>query len=202
MFKGLPSILDNDTSWDSLFDGCDGNSEEATECKPSHQNGFVLAPFKPPKERKKVKRFVEPDNPLEIKPFETSKNKISHTPYQTELIIPKHPFACIMNGRSGSGKSQLMVNLMARPQFFKDYFQVVFLVSPTAGQMDDLVQHLNLPPKRIINILDPKTITKIMKIQEDLINKKGIDKAPKMLIIYDDCQANERFLRSKPVIQS
>lgn len=201
MFKGIPSILEaGDTDWAALFDKSTGDEE--VEEKASHQGGFKLAPFKPPKKERKVERFVEPNNPLSIKPFATSKSKIKHTPYQSELIIPKHPFACIFNGRSGSGKSQLMVNLMARPQFYKGYFDIIFLVSPTAGAMDDLVQHLNLPVKRIINVLDPKTITKIMKVQEELINKRGIDRAPKMLIIYDDCQSNERFLRSKPVIQS
>ena len=202
MFKGLPSILDSgDTDWNSLFDST--TPQDSDDAPPSHQGGIKLAPFKPrKKENKERKRFVEPDNPLQIKPFETSKSKIKNNPYQDSLIIPKHPFACIINGRSGSGKSQLMVNLMAREQFYCNYFDIIFLVSPTAGSMDDLCVHLNLPVKRIINILDPKTITKIMKIQEDLINKNGIDKSPKLLIIYDDCQSNERFLRSKPVVQS
>jgi hypothetical protein len=201
MFNSLPSITDgNPVDWESLFDA---TSPEADATPESHQGGFKLAPFKPRKKPKpEYKRFVEPENPLEIKPFATSKSKIKNNPYQDSLIIPKHPFACILNGRSGSGKSQLLVNLMARDQFFCNYFDIVFLVSPTAGTMDDLCQHLNLPVKRIINILDPKTITKIMGIQEDLINKNGIDKSPKLLIIYDDCQSNEKFLRSKPVIQS
>jgi len=198
----LPSCLEADLDWESMFNKATGGEDPLDDGTAEHKGGFTLAPFEPEKKKKKIEKFIEPDNPLEIKPFATSKSKIKNNPYQDALIIPRHPFSCILNGRSGSGKSQLLVNLMARPQFFKGYFDIIFLVSPTAGAMDDLCQHLDLPPKRIINILDPETITKIMGIQEELINKNGIDKAPKMLIIYDDCQSNARFLRSKPVIQS
>ena len=201
MFKGVPSILDGgDTDWNSLFDAT--SPQDSDDAPESHQGGFKLAPFQPKKQPKPRAKFIEPENPLQIKPFETSKSTIKHNTNQASLIIPKHPFSCILNGRSGSGKSQLMTNLMARDQFYKDYFDIVFLVSPTAGVMDDLCQHLDLPEKRIINILDPATITKIMKVQEDLINKSGIANAPKLLIIYDDCQSDAKFLRSKPVVQS
>jgi len=141
---------------------------------------------------------------LKIVPYPTNKHKIEQRPLMKADIIPRHASSVIFNGRSGSGKSNLMINLLTRPEFYgpkkagqKGYFDMIFLFSPTANGGDDLVQFLNLPDKRIDTSLDTKKLDHIINTQQKLIEKKGIMKSPKILIIFDDCQSDAKFLKTK-----
>lgn len=141
---------------------------------------------------------------LEIKAFPTNKSKIKQRPTMKEKIIPKHPSRVIFNGKSGSGKSNLLINLMTKPEFYgggKGYFDEVFLISPTANKADDLPKYLDLPPDKIFNDLDPSIIQKILDEQEKKVEEKGVDKAPKVAVILDDIQSSPRFMRSNPFTQ-
>ena len=67
------------------------------------------------------------DAGFKIIPFPTNKNQIKQRSAMERDIIPRHSSSVIFNGKSGSGKSQLLVNLMARPEFYgpiqdKHYF--------------------------------------------------------------------------------
>lgn len=156
---------------------------------------------------KKVKNLK---NPLEIVPYPTNKHKIPQRPLMEADIIPKHPSSVIFNGKSNSGKSTLLVNLMSRPEFYgkqnqKDkksaYFDVVFLFSPTANGGDDLVRFLNVPKKRIIKDFDKNKLDKILDLQDSIVSDKGLDKAPKMLIIFEDIQSDAKFMNTKSFLR-
>jgi len=156
-------------------------------------------------EGKKLPKSIQKAG-LKIVPFETSKHKIKQRPNMEKNIIPKHPSSVIFNGRSGSGKSNLMVNLLTRPEFYggkNHYFDKVHLFSPTAGAMDDLCKHLidytPLERKDIHNEFDNDMLQDILDKQALEIDEKGIDKADKALIILDDIQADQKFLRGKSI---
>lgn len=161
------------------------------------------------KKKPKIKIPDEAKNAgLKIVGYPTNKNKIPQRPTMAEDIIPRHPSSVIFNGKSNSGKSNLLVNLISRPEFFgkdekgKPYFDLTFLFSPTADAGDDLVRYLEIPQKRIFTDLNVSTLDNIIKTQKDLIKDKGdLLKAPKILIIMDDCQSDKTFLKSKSVVQ-
>jgi len=117
-------------------------------------------------------------------------------------IIPTHPSSVIFNGSSGSGKSTLLANLLTRPEFYEGYFDTIHLFSPT-GATDDLFSNLDLPEENIHMELDPAELEDIMQTQKDAIAaKKGkLHLCDKMLIIFEDCQANHRFMNSKPFLR-
>jgi hypothetical protein len=154
-----------------------------------------------PKECKKK------ENLLKIIPFETNKNQIQQRPLMSENIIPKHSSSVIFNGKSGSGKSQLLINLLTRPQFYgrtkatkekSQYFDLIFLFSPTADGGDDLVKYLRIPDKRVFTKMDPKILDNILQKQKDFIASKGLDKSPKILIIFEDIQSNSNNIMNTP----
>tara|TARA_R110000868_G_C10961362_1_gene768522 strand:- start:3170 stop:4102 length:933 start_codon:yes stop_codon:yes gene_type:complete len=145
--------------------------------------------YKPPKE------VNNDENLLMIVPYETNKKKIKINSYMKQEIIPAHPASIIFNGRSGSGKSNLCVNLLTRKQFYKDYFDLVFFFSKTA-KADDLPEYLNLDSKRIYTDFKPEVFQHIFETQEKIIEDKGIHKSPKILIILDDCISDKKFLNS------
>jgi hypothetical protein len=171
---------------------------------------FLLAPGKisSNKQRKQqTKKYNNKNEDLKIIKFDTAKSLIPSRPYQESYIIPKHPFRLILTGRSGSGKSNLLVNLMKKSIFYgrtdpnddkTGYFDLVFLFSPTAGIGDDLVTHLDIPSQRIYT--DTATylvrLNHIFETQDGLIKSTGIAKSPKILCIFDDIQSASKFMNS------
>ena len=142
---------------------------------------------------------IDPSESLDIIPFKTNKSKIEITTNMKNGVICKHPASIIFNGKSGSGKSNLLLNMMTRPQFYKDYFDLVFFFSPSC-KCDDLPKYLDLPDKRLFDTFDEKSMMNILDTQKDIIKKEGIDKSPKILIILDDIQSEQKFLRSKTIL--
>ena len=153
--------------------------------------------------RKDAPANIDP-NVLKIVDFPTNKSKIPQRPLMEANIIPRHPFSCILNGKSGSGKSTLLLNLCCMPQFYgptdkkndkSKYFDLIFMFSPTAGQ-DDLPEYLNLPANRIIQDNFISKLEHIITTQKGIIERKKIENAPKILIIFDDIQSQDAFMRS------
>jgi hypothetical protein len=157
-----------------------------------------------PKELKNIK------DPLDIIAYPTNKKNIPQRPMMKADIIPRHPSAVIFNGKSGSGKTNLMVNLMSRPEFYgktdkknkkSKYFDVIFLFSPTANGGDDLVKFLEIPKKRIFTDFDKTKLDKILDLQNSIVEDKGLDKSPKMLIIFEDIQSDAKFMANKSFLR-
>ena len=144
---------------------------------------------------------IDKSETLDIVPFKTNKSKIKTTTNMDNGVICKHPASIIFNGKSGSGKSNLLLNLLTRPQFYKDYFDLIFFFSPSC-KCDDLPKYLNLSEKRMFETFDEKSIQGIFDTQEEIIKESGIEKSPKILIIFDDIQSEQKFLRSKIILTS
>jgi hypothetical protein len=148
----------------------------------------------------------EDDDPLVVKAFPTSKSKVKVNKAMTDHIIPKHPFRAILSGASGSGKTNLLIHLLNTKGFYKNYFDVIFIISPTAGKLDDsynvLAKNNTKTTIRIINDLDPDSIDQIMTKNKDIILKKKVHMSPKILIVYDDVIGDRLFMNSKAFINS
>jgi hypothetical protein len=151
---------------------------------------------------------IEYDN-LNIEKVETSKNKLAQRKLMKANIIPQHPGVSLMIGSVNSGKTNFLINLLTRPQFygpsneltkeFKPYFDVVFLLTGSQDDAYDVLiekgilkeQHINYNPQ-------PEDIQAILDIQGSTIKKNGLLKAPKVLIILEDIVDNQKLMRSTP----
>ncbi len=139
---------------------------------------------------------------LKIRPIETAKNKVPQRLLMKKHVIPTHPSSVLFNGSSGSGKSTLLANLLTRPEFYEGYFDEIHLFSPT-GATDDLFASLDLPDENIHMDLDVADLEEIMQGQkEHIASKKGkLHLCDRLLIIFEDCQANHKFMNSKPFLR-
>jgi len=164
------------------------------------------------KDKKKKKETTKPkenkDDLLKIQVFKTNKMDILRRPLQDQHIIPSHPFRLLLVGRSGSGKTMNLINLMTRSHMYgrtkksekkSQYFDLVFLFSPTGDAGDDLIEHLDIDDSKMITQESQfiPVLEHIIKTQKALIEKNGLLKSPKILLIFDDCQSAEKFLRSE-----
>jgi len=194
------------------MDQFDFPSEKNSQTDAQSQKTFDLMPFQEylEKDNKMSGRRDMKDTPksqlsdmLEIIEFKSNKSKIPQRQLMELDIIPRHPSSMIMNGKSGSGKSTLLLNLCCMPQFYgptqpdgrQRYHDLIFIFSPTATQ-DDLPEYLNLEEKYIITENFESRLEHIINTQRQIIEKKKIENSPKILIIFDDIQSQDSFMRS------
>lgn len=136
-----------------------------------------------------------------VKPVKTAKANLPQSLFMESQIINKFPSLTLIVGKSGSGKSNVVAHMLTNEEFMKDFFDEIYLFSPTAHS-DDIVQHLNLDDEHIIDNLDTSAVDKLNKIiddQDSKIKKEGIKsvaKKSKILIMCDDCISQKAFMKS------
>jgi len=153
----------------------------------------------------KTKKRVEPitrelpdSDDLKIIPYQIDKNEQKLPQLMREDVIPRHPFRMLNSGASGSGKSMLVLNLLQRKNFMKDFFDEIFLFSPTA-RGDQIQQLLDLGPDNICDDLNDSGIEQldyVFEKQNELVEEMGYLNSPKVLIIFDDVISSPRFMNS------
>lgn len=120
---------------------------------------------------------------LEVKyiPPKTQQIKVK----QPHELLPQLFFTLIIAGPRGSGKSQLIRNLLLRPDMFKNVFKPehIFIFCPSLdlnGDYDDVKAKWKFP------FYSNDAVEKIMALQQGIIKKFGKRKAPPILLIFDD----------------
>jgi len=139
-----------------------------------------------------------------IEKIETAKHNIPLRQCMKDGTLPRFPFSMLISGRSGSGKTNVLINLLSRKEFYGHYFHYTIVFSPTAGEGDDMYDNLKLPKENIKNEFSEEDLNEIIKHRKELIEKKGIDwvaKNSRMLIILDDVIANTQFLNSQDALK-
>ena len=98
-----------------------------------------------------------------IKPLDTDKNKIPQRAISKVGVLAKYPFSWIISGKSGSGKTQLLLNSLSRENMLKDYYHIIIIFSPTANDLDDTYDVLgDIPKENFIKTFDKKTLDSIL----------------------------------------
>jgi len=141
---------------------------------------------------------------FKIEPLPTDKSKIPQIKASDDQILPKYPFSMIISGRSGGGKTNLMINLLTKENMFKNFFHTILVFSPTAGVYDDTYKNLKIPKENFIPDFSAETLEHIIELRKKQITKHGIEwtaKNSRMLIILDDVIANRDFLQSEACVK-
>ena len=110
-------------------------------------------------------------------------------------ILPTHPFRMYIVGASGSGKTNLLLNILTREQMYAGYFDSILIMSPTALHLDKSYKVLNLDEKHFLEC-SVESLERIRDIQSSYVEKEGIEKSPKTLVILDDIISFTRFCNS------
>ena len=147
---------------------------------------------------------------LEIHALPTEKQSIYQRPVMAQGIIPRHPNVCLFSGKSGSGKSNLMLSLLTRKEFYgseegkRHYFDHICVLGSTC-ESDDLYLGLKKQSVQVETVTEvtPESIQQILDYQKEKIAELGISSAPRTLIIYEDLQSHsfgkDSVMKSRPL---
>lgn len=115
-------------------------------------------------------------------------------------LLPSHPFRMYIVGSSGSGKTNFILNLLNRECFYKDYFDSVLVISPTALHLDHTYQSLELK-EHCYYEPNEEVLETIMELQEKKIEELGKFRSPKVLLILDDIVSYKNFCNSSILLK-
>ena len=140
---------------------------------------------------------------IKIVPLKTSKDKIKQPPLAEQGMIPKINSSTIFSGRSGSGKSVCLANLLTRKEFLKGAFDEMYLISPT-GASDDIQKQMGIKKDNVYTdvIEGINEVEEVLNDNRAIIEKVGADKAPKILLVYDDCVGDRDLLKHSMFVKS
>lgn len=153
-------------------------------------------PKKPESKKTKTKYSVDV--------MDTEKSQIPLRSCMKDGTLPRFPFSIMISGRSGSGKTMLLMNLLTKKEMYGEYFHYTIVYSPTAGSYDDTYKVLNLPAENFIQDFGKEELEKLIESRKALIKKKGIGwvaKNARILIVLDDIIANREFLESQTALK-
>ena len=138
---------------------------------------------------------------LKIKEIKIDKPDIEQCKLAEMGILPKHQFRTYIIGASGSGKTNLLLNLMTREGYYKDYFDLICVVSPTALNLDMSYQVLEQKTKyeNGKDLLFFECDTNVLQTILDLAEETNKEK--KILVILDDIVSYKKFCNSKELLQ-
>ena len=111
-------------------------------------------------------------NAYKIEALPTEKSSIPQRPVQKAGVLPRHPFSLVVSGRSGSGKTVCMLNILTKKSMLKGYFHYIIVLSPTAGETDDTYDVLDLPDENFIKDFSGEYLNRLIESRKDLIKKK------------------------------
>lgn len=137
---------------------------------------------------------------LEIKPLKTNKDKIKQpalAKLENNMLIPPVGSSVIFSGKSGCGKSTLLARLLIEPQFYKGYFDEVFIFSPTANS-DDIQKQMKIPKDNVFTDLEDaaQLLAVLQSAQKRLLEDAKANEVPQIAVIFDDVIGDKKLMNS------
>lgn len=127
-------------------------------------------------------------------------DKIEQPLAVTMGLVPKHPFRWYIVGASGSGKTNLLMNVLSKDVFYKGFFDSTIVISPIAGAVDKSYKTLELDE---YHYYEPEEgiLERIRDAHMEDVETKGKANTSKTLVIFDDVAHETKFLNSRIFLQ-
>lgn len=130
-----------------------------------------------------------------VQKLESKSTKFPSNDAMDRNIILKHPFSLLNVGKSGSGKSTVVLFQLLNKDMYHNYFDEIFLFGRTILS-DKLWDNIKIPKKnKFSNDLNENLNNLVKKMENE--SKKGADKMKRRLIIFEDISAEKALMRDK-----
>jgi hypothetical protein len=138
-------------------------------------------------------------NNLEIPVYKSKKQGIKQPIACQNDILPRLHCSYLIIGKSGSGKTNVLLHLLNSPLLLKNAFDIILYLSDSPD--DTVYDNLKIPKENFLKNWNEDNIEKILEKQEMSIKNKGFMKTPNILIVFDDVLSRPKFLNSKIVLK-
>lgn len=139
-------------------------------------------------------------------PYQLERMEIKDPEYMSEVpnhlqnkSLPGFPTVILAVGKPGSGKTNVLVNLLTRPELWKGFYDKIYLLGPTI-ESDKLYQHLDIPQDQKVS--DPaEFIEKLREWTDHQIEevKRDPKKAAKALFVFEDITSYYHTIQNNPI---
>lgn len=131
-----------------------------------------------------------------IKPLKSGRDNINYDdkPCMKNRILPRLG-AFVVVGRSGSGKTVMIANLLKNKHMIYKWYDHIYIFCFSPSNL--LLEHVkHIKENNIIREDNPEILGQILEAQENNIEELGYDESPKILIICDDVVNSNKFMNS------
>lgn len=146
--------------------------------------------------------------PLSIRPIKVAEDedKAPKNRFHDRYLIPNHPSRTMFVGSSQCGKTTLAMNLLRNELYFRRYFDIIHLFSPTyevdkAWRALDEWTEEKRDEKSVDSLLVPHwdydvdTVAEIVNQQKELVKENGYEHT-KTLFVFDDSASNVKLMNA------
>jgi hypothetical protein len=132
---------------------------------------------------------------LEVQVYKSKKHRMAQPAACENGVLPKMHSSYLVVGKSGSGKSNVVLHMLNSPSLLKGAFDVILYLCDSP---DDLFkENLKIPKENFIKNFTDEWLQKLIDKQSASVDKKGADKTDNVLLIFDDILSKQKFLNSK-----
>jgi hypothetical protein len=133
--------------------------------------------------------------------IQPSNKDFLYQPPCSELeILPSLPFGMAIIGKSGSGKTQMMIHMMSNKDLLQGVFDFTYLFTGTKAD-EDMIKALNLPKDCIKNNFEEEDVKKITDKMEKTVERQGFKNTPSVCMIFDDFLNKPKFMKSDTMVK-
>lgn len=163
---------------------------EIARNKPEHKSGLEWSPK------------ISPLEGIQISKIESGMKGFPQNELMSQKVIPDMASSCIIVGGTGSGKTNLLVNLMLNKDFYRDYFdsEEIYLFSAN-GKTDDLLMTMGLHDDRIITKNHIKELGALIKRLNKRCEDEGKYDCKRACIIFEDLTSIKKLQDSEEFIK-
>jgi hypothetical protein len=130
----------------------------------------------------------------EIKPLKSARDDIYKTDAQKKFILPP-PGTCLIVGRTGSGKTTIVANLLKQRKMLKDYFDYIYVFCLSPCKV--LEEHVDkIEEANVFTDEDPEKLKQLYEVNKSAVKELGFKRAPHTLFILDDIIQSTKFMNS------
>jgi hypothetical protein len=155
-----------------------------------------------------------PTDKLAIRPIkvkESEEDKVPKNNMHDEHVLPNHPARVMFVGPSASGKTTLIINLLRNNAYFRRYFDVIYVFSPswtldrswraldawTADQRKEKSTDSLVIP---FEDYDMEKLEQLVNAQRIMVKENGRENT-KALFLFDDSVANNELMNNKNFVE-